>query len=167
MECCFNEISHLPASLGLAGRDRSARRALQGRDVMAVSANAYCRADQVGGRPMYVVRLTRTVISNGAHQEIERADRRPIEEVVDTVGDLLNLGKVRFSGLSEAGSANIRRAHAVHRVLRCRPNIQRPCSGRLPHRYCDASWQRTASFTRSALSRFIWLIRQQINRSFR
>jgi hypothetical protein len=39
---------------------------------------------------MYVVRLTRTVISNGAHQEIERADRRPIEEVVDTVGDLLN-----------------------------------------------------------------------------
>jgi hypothetical protein len=21
--------------------------------------------------------------------------------------------------------------------LRCRPNIQRPCSGRLPHRYCD------------------------------
>ena len=37
-----------------------------------------------------------------------------------------------------AGSANIRRVHAVHPVLRCRPNIQRPCSGRLPHRYCDA-----------------------------
>jgi hypothetical protein len=71
MECCFNEISHLPALLGLAARDRSARRALQGRDVMAVSANASCPADQVGGRPMYVVRLTRTVISNGAHQEIE------------------------------------------------------------------------------------------------
>jgi len=76
MECCFNEISHLPASLGLAARDRSARRALQGRDVVAVSANASCHADQVGGRPMYVVRLTRTVISNGAHQEIEGADRR-------------------------------------------------------------------------------------------
>ena len=71
MEYCFNEISHLPAALGLAARDRSARRALQGRDVMAVSANASCHADQVGGRPMYVVRLTRTVISNGAHQEIE------------------------------------------------------------------------------------------------
>jgi hypothetical protein len=67
MECCFNEISHLPAPLGLAARDRSARRALQGRDVMAVSANASCHVDQVG----YVVRLTRTVISNGAHQEIE------------------------------------------------------------------------------------------------
>jgi hypothetical protein len=45
---------------------------------------------------------------------------------------------VRFFALSEAGSANIRRAHAVHPVLRCRPNIQRPCRGRLPHRYCDA-----------------------------
>jgi hypothetical protein len=71
MECCCNEISHLPASLGLAGRDRSARRALQGRNVMAVSGNASCHADQVGGRPMYVVRLTRTVISDGAHPEIE------------------------------------------------------------------------------------------------
>jgi aryl-alcohol dehydrogenase-like predicted oxidoreductase len=60
------------------------------------------------------------------------------EEVADTVGDLVNLGKVRFFALSEAGSANIRRAHAVHRVLRCRRNIQRRCSGRLPHRYCDA-----------------------------
>jgi aryl-alcohol dehydrogenase-like predicted oxidoreductase len=62
----------------------------------------------------------------------------PPEKVADTVGDLLNLGKVRFFALSEAGSANIRRAHAAHPVLRCRPNIQRPCSGRLPHRYCDA-----------------------------
>jgi hypothetical protein len=32
MQCCFNEISHLPAPLGLAARDRSARRALQDRD---------------------------------------------------------------------------------------------------------------------------------------
>jgi hypothetical protein len=29
------------------------------------------------------------------------------EEVTDTVGDLVNLGKVRFFGLSEPGSANI------------------------------------------------------------
>ena len=77
------------------------------------------------------------------------------EEVADTVGDLVNLGKVRFFALSEAGSANIRRAHAAHPVLRCRPNIQRPGSGRLPHRYCDALRQRAGSFTRSPLSRFI------------
>jgi aryl-alcohol dehydrogenase-like predicted oxidoreductase len=40
----------------------------------------------------------------------------PIEEVAGTVGDLVRQGKVRFFGLSEAGTANIRRAHAVHPV---------------------------------------------------
>jgi aryl-alcohol dehydrogenase-like predicted oxidoreductase len=40
----------------------------------------------------------------------------PIEEVANMVGDLVRQGKVRFFGLSEAGVANIRRAHAVHPV---------------------------------------------------
>jgi aryl-alcohol dehydrogenase-like predicted oxidoreductase len=40
----------------------------------------------------------------------------PIEEVAGTVGELVTQGKVRFFGLSEAGVANIRRAHAVHPV---------------------------------------------------
>jgi aryl-alcohol dehydrogenase-like predicted oxidoreductase len=40
----------------------------------------------------------------------------PIEEVAGVVGDLIGQGKVRFFGLSEAGIANIRRAHAVHPV---------------------------------------------------
>ncbi len=40
----------------------------------------------------------------------------PIEEVAGTVSDLIKQGKVRFFGLSEAGIANIRRAHAVHPV---------------------------------------------------
>ncbi|HEV3155752.1 MAG TPA: aldo/keto reductase [Candidatus Baltobacteraceae bacterium] len=38
----------------------------------------------------------------------------PIEDVAGTVGDLVKQGKVRYFGLSEAGVANIRRAHAVH-----------------------------------------------------
>src|SRR6266540_7220527 len=38
------------------------------------------------------------------------------EEVAGTVGELVAEGKVRFFGLSEAGVANIRRAHAVHPV---------------------------------------------------
>jgi aryl-alcohol dehydrogenase-like predicted oxidoreductase len=38
----------------------------------------------------------------------------PIEEVAGTVGELVRAGKVRFFGLSEAGVANIRHAHAVH-----------------------------------------------------
>lgn len=40
----------------------------------------------------------------------------PIEDVAGTVGDLVREGKVRYFGLSEAGIANIRRAHAAHPV---------------------------------------------------
>jgi aryl-alcohol dehydrogenase-like predicted oxidoreductase len=39
-----------------------------------------------------------------------------MEDVAGAVGDLVAQGKVRFFGLSEAGVANIRRAHAVHPV---------------------------------------------------
>lgn len=40
----------------------------------------------------------------------------PIEDVAGTVGELVAEGKVRHLGLSEAGAATIRRAHAVHPV---------------------------------------------------
>ncbi|MFD6443904.1 aldo/keto reductase [Promicromonospora sp. NPDC060204] len=40
----------------------------------------------------------------------------PIEDTVDALADLVNQGKVRYIGLSEAGPATIRRAHAVHPV---------------------------------------------------
>jgi aryl-alcohol dehydrogenase-like predicted oxidoreductase len=40
----------------------------------------------------------------------------PIEEVAGTVGDLIRAGKVKHFGLSEAGVATIRRAHAVQPV---------------------------------------------------
>jgi aryl-alcohol dehydrogenase-like predicted oxidoreductase len=40
----------------------------------------------------------------------------PIEDVAGTVGDLIREGKARFFGLSEAGVANIRRAHAERPV---------------------------------------------------
>ncbi|SFH72697.1 Predicted oxidoreductase [Collimonas sp. OK307] len=40
----------------------------------------------------------------------------PIEEVVGVMADLVREGKVRFLGLSEAGVANIRKAHAVHPI---------------------------------------------------
>lgn len=40
----------------------------------------------------------------------------PIEDVAGTVGELVTEGKVRYLGLSEAGAATIRRAHAVHPV---------------------------------------------------
>ena len=40
----------------------------------------------------------------------------PIEDVAGTVGDLIRAGKVRYFGLSEAGTDSIRRAHAVQKV---------------------------------------------------
>jgi aryl-alcohol dehydrogenase-like predicted oxidoreductase len=40
----------------------------------------------------------------------------PIEDVVGTMADLVSRGKVRYLGLSEAGEATIRRAHAVHPI---------------------------------------------------
>ena len=40
----------------------------------------------------------------------------PIEETVGAMGELVSAGKVRFLGLSEAGAATIRRAHAVHPI---------------------------------------------------
>jgi aryl-alcohol dehydrogenase-like predicted oxidoreductase len=40
----------------------------------------------------------------------------PIEDVAGTVQDLIRAGKVRHFGLSEAGAATIRRAHAVQPV---------------------------------------------------
>lgn len=40
----------------------------------------------------------------------------PIEDVVGVMADLVREGKVRYLGLSEAGVANIRRAHAVHPI---------------------------------------------------
>ena len=40
----------------------------------------------------------------------------PIEEVAVTVRDLIQEGKVKHFGMSEAGAATIRRAHAVQPV---------------------------------------------------
>ena len=40
----------------------------------------------------------------------------PIEDVVGALADLVKEGKIRYVGLSEAGAATIRRAHAVHPI---------------------------------------------------
>ena len=51
----------------------------------------------------------------------------PMEEVAGAVKDLIAAGKVKYFGLSEAGVANIRRAHAVQPVSACKANIR--CGG--------------------------------------
>jgi aryl-alcohol dehydrogenase-like predicted oxidoreductase len=40
----------------------------------------------------------------------------PIEEVVGAMGELVDEGKIRYLGLSEAGPDTIRRAHKVHKI---------------------------------------------------
>jgi aryl-alcohol dehydrogenase-like predicted oxidoreductase len=46
-----------------------------------------------------------------------RVDRSvPIEETVGAMATLVEAGKVRYLGLSEAGASTIRRAHAVHPI---------------------------------------------------
>ena len=40
----------------------------------------------------------------------------PIEETVGAMSDLVKEGKVKYIGLSEAGSSTIRRAHEVHPI---------------------------------------------------
>src|SRR6476661_2462839 len=42
--------------------------------------------------------------------------KTPIEDTVGTLAELVAEGKVRYIGLSEAGAATIRRAHAVHPI---------------------------------------------------
>jgi len=38
----------------------------------------------------------------------------PVEDTVGAMSDLVHQGKVRHLGISEAGAATIRRAHATH-----------------------------------------------------
>src|ERR1039457_4256445 len=54
---------------------------------------------------------------------VQYAERSPLHYVANITtptmvmtGDLVKQGKVRFLGLSEAGAANIRRAHATHPI---------------------------------------------------
>jgi aryl-alcohol dehydrogenase-like predicted oxidoreductase len=76
----------------------------------------------VNGRPEYVRRACEGSLSRLGVDHIDlyyqhRVDPdTPIEETVGAMGELVEQGKVRFLGLSEAAPATIRRAHAVHPI---------------------------------------------------
>lgn len=76
----------------------------------------------VNGKPHYVKQaceksLQRLGIDAIDLYYLHRVDSNiPIEETVGAMGDLVQEGKVRFIGLSEAGVETIRRAHAVHPI---------------------------------------------------
>jgi len=80
------------------------------------------QARGVDGRPDYVrvcceaslKRLKVEVIDLYYQHRID--PNVPIEETVGAMAELVKQGKVRYLGLSEASSATIRRAHAVHPI---------------------------------------------------
>src|SRR6266404_986221 len=79
-------------------------------------------ARRVSGKPEYVRaaceaslrRLNVEVIDLYYQHRVDAGT--PIEETVGAMSQLVKEGKVRFLGLSEAGSESIRRAHAVHPI---------------------------------------------------
>ena len=76
----------------------------------------------VNGRPEYVPRACEASLKRLGVDVIDlyyqhRVDPAvPIEETVGAMARLVEQGKVRFLGLSEAAPATVRRAHAVHPI---------------------------------------------------
>jgi len=76
----------------------------------------------INGRPEYVREACDASLKRLGVDHIDlyyqhRVDREtPIEETVGAMAELVRAGKVRHLGLSEAGPATIRRAHATHPI---------------------------------------------------
>jgi aryl-alcohol dehydrogenase-like predicted oxidoreductase len=76
----------------------------------------------VDGRPEYVRASCDASLKRLGLETIDlyyqhRVDpKTPIEETVGAMAELVRAGKVRYLGLSEAGPATLRRAHAVHPI---------------------------------------------------
>jgi aryl-alcohol dehydrogenase-like predicted oxidoreductase len=74
----------------------------------------------VNGRPDYIRRAIDRSLKHLGTDHVDlyylhRIDPNvPIEDSVGTLGDLVQAGKVRYIGVSEAAPATIRRAHATH-----------------------------------------------------
>jgi len=76
----------------------------------------------VNGRPEYVKQSCDDSLRRLGLEHVDlfyqhRVDpETPIEETVGAMGELVDAGKVRFLGLSEAAPETIRRAHATHPI---------------------------------------------------
>jgi aryl-alcohol dehydrogenase-like predicted oxidoreductase len=104
-------------------------RALKGRREQAVLATKFGNVRDaagnfigINGRPEYVRQACDASLKRLGVDHIDlyyqhRVDRSaPIEETVGAMARLVEAGKVRFIGLSEAAPATIRRAHATHPI---------------------------------------------------
>ena len=87
----------------------------------------------VNGRPEYVPQACDASLKRLGVETIDlyfqhRVDPTvPIEETVGAMSRLVERGKVRYLGLSEASPATVRRAHAVHPIAATR-SCSRPSS---------------------------------------
>jgi len=88
----------------------------------AIDRDSNPGARRVDGRPEYVhtaidASLRRLGTDRVDVYYLHRVDPAvPIEDTVGALKELVQTGKVRYIGLSEAGPATIRRAHAIHPV---------------------------------------------------
>lgn len=90
--------------------------------VLATKFGAGSRERGGNGRPQYVRQsiegsLRRLQVDHVDLYYLHRVDfSTPIEETVGAMAQLVQEGKVRYLGLSEAAPATLRRAHAVHPI---------------------------------------------------
>jgi aryl-alcohol dehydrogenase-like predicted oxidoreductase len=114
---------------GRGSNEQLVGRALKGRRHQVVLATKFgnVRDDQgqfagINGRPEYVRRACEASLRRLQVETIDlyyqhRVDRTlPIEDTVGAMSRLIDEGKVRYLGLSEAAPATIRRAHSTHPI---------------------------------------------------
>ncbi|HZM32872.1 MAG TPA: aldo/keto reductase [Burkholderiales bacterium] len=121
-------INHLDSAdmYGWGHNEKLLGRALKGRRDKAVVATKFGQIktpdgkQDVDGRPQYVLQACEASLQRLGIDVIDlyyqhRVDPKvPIEETVGAMKRLVEAGKVRAIGLSEASPATIRRAHKIH-----------------------------------------------------
>lgn len=111
-------VNEIQVGKALAGRRNAAFVATK----FGIGYNAERTALTVDGSPANVRRaiegsLRRLNMDHVDLYYLHRVDPDiPIEETVGAMGELVTEGKVRFLGLSEAGPATLRKAHATHPI---------------------------------------------------
>ncbi|WP_063563220.1 MULTISPECIES: aldo/keto reductase [unclassified Paenibacillus] len=106
------------------GNEKLLGRALKGRRADAIVATKFGITHTQGpkGDPAYIKKSVDASLYNLGMDYIDlyyqhRPDpNTPIEETVGTLADLVQQGKIRYIGLSEASAVTIRRANAVHPI---------------------------------------------------
>ena len=123
-------VDHLDSSdmYGWGHNELVLGRALKGRRDQVVLATKFGQiqrpgqANGVNGRPEYVMEACEASLTRLGVDVIDlyyqhRVDPEvPVEDTVGAMAKLVQQGKVRFLGMSEAAPDRIRRAHAVHPI---------------------------------------------------